>query len=171
MRGNIISILVLSVVILLIAISGFSPIFEIGGLNPLIPVDLADHLRGYDITCSGYFGTVWYQYVGLIMIASTVLFYAIQYHIIDKPTFNQKHHLWIMIAFCMGFNFFIAFIFPYNSLQSGDYCKDLNFSVFNCAGFAFTNSVLCFVFYSLLTSLTIPRKLSRNCSHTTLLTP
>lgn len=149
----------------------FASIYEWFGLFPLYSRDLGDHLRGWDITCSEYIGTPWYNYVGLIMIIITLFFYLLQYHIIDSPKFKAKHHWWIIALIIVILNFFIAFTIPFNSLQAGNYCNQLSFTVSDCVGFGFSNAFWSFVLFLLLTSFKYPKYLSINCRYTTFWKP
>lgn len=149
----------------------FASIYEWFGLLPLYSRDLGDHLRGWDITCSEYIGTPWYNYIGSSMIIVTLLFYALQYHIIDSARFNSKQHWWIIALFIVIVNFLIAFVIPFNSLRAGDYCNQLYFTTSDCVGFGFSNAFWSFILFLLLTSFKYPKYLSINCSHTTFWKP
>jgi hypothetical protein len=149
----------------------FANIYEWFGLLPLFSRDLGDHLRGWDITCSEYIGTPWYNYIGSIMIIVTLFFYALQYHIIDSSRFKAKHHWWIIAFIIVILNFLIAFAIPFNSLQAGDYCNQLYFTASDCVGFGFSNAFWSFVLFLLLTSFKYPRHLSNNCRYTTFWKP
>jgi hypothetical protein len=149
----------------------FANIYEWFGLLPLYSRDLGDHLRGWDINCINFIGTPWYNYVGFAMIIVTLLFYALQYHIIDSSRFKAKHHWWIMALLIVILNFLIAFTIPFNSLQAGDYCNDLYFNVADCVGFGFSNALWSFILFLLLTSFKYPKYLSNNCRYTTFWKP
>ena len=149
----------------------FASLYEWFGLIPLYSRDLADHLRGWDITCTDYIATPWYVYIGWIMIILTGFFYALLYHIIDSPRLMRKYHWWIFALIIVSLNFFIAFGIPFNSLQSGDFCKQLNLSVSDCIGFGLSNAFWSFILYTIITSIPWIRRLSTNCSHTTFWKP
>ncbi|HMP22459.1 MAG TPA: hypothetical protein PKC39_15985 [Ferruginibacter sp.] len=149
----------------------FASIYEWFGLLPLYSRDFGDHLRGWDITCSDYIGTPWYNYIGWLMILVTCLFYALQYHIIDSPRWNKKRHWWIFALVMVAINYLIAFSITFNSLQAGDYCNQLNISVYDCLGFALSNASWTFIIFLLISSTPLTRRLSTNCRHTTFWKP
>jgi len=149
----------------------FASIYEWFGLFPLYSRDLGDHLRGWDITCSDYIGTPWYSYIGWLMFIITLFIYALQYHMIDHPRYNKKIHWWLSALTIVLLNFFTAVLIPYNSIQSGEYCSQLNFSVSDCIGFGFSNSLVSFIFFIFLTSFKYPKYFAINCSRTTFWNP
>ncbi len=149
----------------------FASLYEWFGLMPLYSRDLGDHLRGYDITCSGYIGTPWYAYIGSVMFLLTIFLYALLYHIIDSPRFMRKYHWWIFALIIVSLNFLIAFLIPFNSLQAGDYCNQLNLSVSDCIGFGLSNAIWSLLLYGFVSSIPLVRRFSTNCSHTTFWKP
>ena len=149
----------------------FANMYEWWGFLPLYSNDLAEHLRGYDLTCSDYFATPWYTYIGWSMIAVVAVLYALQYHIVDSTRFMRRHHWWIVVLIISILNFSIAFSLPYNSVQSGDYCNQLNISFSDCAGFGLSNVIWGFVIFLVITTIPWLRKLSTNCRHTTFYKP
>lgn len=149
----------------------FASLYEWFGLNPLFSTDMGDQLRGWDITCTDYIGTPWYVIIGWTMIAVTALFYALQYHIIDSSRLKNKTHWWLFALIIVILNFFIAFLIPYNSIQAGDYCNQLNLSVSDCIGFGLSNAVWSFILFTVITSIPVFRRLSNNCRHTTFWKP
>ena len=149
----------------------FASLFEWFGINHLYSKDLGEHLRGYDITCTDYFGTHWYSIIGISMLVITVLCYALQYHILDKFRFNRCRHWWIFLVILFTLNFFIGFVIPFNTIQSGDYCQQLIISTTDCIGFGFSNAVWSFIAYVILTSFKYPRDLANNCRYTTFWKP
>ena len=149
----------------------FASLYEWFGLLPLYSRDLGDHLRGWDITGSGYIGTPWYNYIGWLMIIVTMLFYALQYHIIDSSRFNKKHHWWIFALLIVLINFLIAFSIPFSSFQAGDYDSQLILSVSDCIGFGFSNAMWSFILFLVISTIPIIRGFSNNCRHTTFWKP
>src|ERR1017187_7927812 len=115
----------------------FAALYEWGGLIPFYSVDLGNHLRGWDLTCTGFVGTPWYIYIGSIMIGITVFIFCLQYFIIDSPKFNKAKHWWLMALLLVIINFAIAFSIPYNDLTGMTICKDLKINVSDCIGFGF----------------------------------
>jgi|SRR5690554_1841153 len=150
----------------------FASLYEWFGLNPLYTTDMGDHLRGWMcIDQSGYYGTNWYIIIGWSMIAITAFFYALQYHIIDDSRFNKKQHWWVMALIIVVLNFLLAFLIPFNTVQSGDFCSELNLAVADCIGFGLSNAVWSFVFFILITSFKYPRHLATNTRFTTFWKP
>lgn len=149
----------------------FANFYEWWGLIPFYSTDLGDHLRGFDITCSDYIGTPWYTYIGCIMLIITGFFYALQYHIIDSPRFLRRHHWWIIALIIVLLNFLIAFIIPFNSVQTGDYCNQLSINIADCIGFGISNALWSFIIFIIITSVPWIRQFSTNCRHTTFWKP
>lgn len=144
----------------------FSNFFEWFGLNPLYTRDLGDHLKGFDVTCSGYFGTPLYSYIGWLLIIITFFSFILYYFIIDSPRFQLKSHWLIVLFFTIAVNFLIAFIMPYNDLKSGNYCIDLKISVADCIGFGLSSAIWAAVIFILLSLSPWPRNNSNNCRYT-----
>ena len=149
----------------------FASLYEWFGLNPLYSTDMGDQLRGWDITCTDYIGTPWYVIIGWIMITTTAVFYALQYHIIDSSRWKNKTHWWIFALIIVLANFLVAFLIPYNSIQAGDYCNQLNISVSDCVGFGLSNAVWSFILFAVITTIPVFRRFSNNCRHTTFWKP
>lgn len=149
----------------------FASLYEWFGVNPLYKTDMGDYLRGWDITCSCYCDTQWYVLIGWTMIAITVFSYALQYHIVDDSRFNKKQHWWIMALIIVVLNFLFAFLVPFNTVQSGDFCNELNLTVADCIGFGFSNAVWSFILFIIITSFKYPRYLGTNTRFTTFWKP
>lgn len=146
-------------------------LYEWFGFIPLYSRDMGDQLRGWDITCTDYIATPWYVYIGCIMLILTAFIYALQYHIIDSSRWNKKIHWWIFALLIVVLNFLIAFAIPFNILQSGDFCNQLNLTVSDCIGFGISNALWSFILFLLLTSFPFPRRVipsrNGNCRNTT----
>ena len=149
----------------------FASLYEWFGLVPFYVSDLGDHLRGFDITCSDFIGTPWYLYIGCSMIITTIIIYALQYHIIDSPRLNKRRHWWLVALIIIAINFITAFAIPYNSLQTGDLCQDLHFSVADCLGFGLSNALWSLILFVIITTIPWIRQLGVNCRHTTFWKP
>lgn len=149
----------------------FSSMYEFGGLFSLYAADLGDHLRGFDVTCSDYIATPWYTYVGCIMLALTGFVYVVQYHLIDSPRYNGKGSWWITVMVLSGLNFMIAFTIAYNSVHSGQVCKQLTITTGDLTGFGFASALWAFLTYLLMTSFPWIRRFSTNCKYTTFWKP
>lgn len=149
----------------------FATIYEWFGLIPFYSKDMGDHLRGFDVTCTDYIATPWYVYIGWIMLVLTVLVFALQYYIVDSSKFNKARHWWFFALALVVLNFFIAFGIPYNSLQAGDYCNQLNLTVSDCIGFGFSNALWSLIFFGIISSIPVFRSRSTNCRHTTFWKP
>lgn len=146
-------------------------LYEWFGLNPLYSKDLGEHLRGFDITCTNYFGSHWYSIIGLTMIGVVVFIYLLQYHILDSFKFDKRYHWWIFALIIVVVNYLIAFTIPYNAIHSNDYCNELILSTTDCFGFGFSNALWSFIFYILLTSFKYPKHLANNTRYTTFWKP
>ena len=149
----------------------FASLYEWFGLMPLYSTDMGDQLRGWDITCTDYIGTPGYVYIGWIMIMTTSIFYGLQYHIIDSSRWNKKHHWWVFALLIVALNWLIAFVIPFNIINAGDYCNQLNLSVSDCIGFGFSNAIWSFIFFLIISTIPLFRGFSTNCRNTTFWKP
>lgn len=138
---------------------------------PLYSTDMGDQLRGWDITCTDYFGTPWYVYIGWIMIFITILVYALQYHIIDSSKWNKKQHWWLFATVIVALNFLVAFTIPFNTVNAGDFCNQLNLSISDCIGFGLSNAIWSFILFIIISTIPLIRTLSTNCRNTTFWKP
>jgi cytochrome bd-type quinol oxidase subunit 1 len=144
----------------------FAGIYEWWGLNPLYSSDLGDHLRGYDSTCSSFSGTPLYAHVGVAMFLIVFIGYALYYHIIDSPRIQRRFHWLITLLIIVTLNFAIAFILPFNSISTGDFCIELAIEKADILGFGISNSIWSIILFVVISALPFPRKLSTNCRHT-----
>ena len=149
----------------------FASIYEWFGLSPFYSQDMGDLLRGWDDSCTDYIGTHWYVIVGFSMIAITSLLYALQYHIIDSSRLNSKSHWWLFALVIFIINFLVAFLIQFGTIQSGDYCQDLNLSLYDGIGFGLSNAVWSFLLFLIISTIPVFRGLSNNCRHTTFWKP
>ena len=149
----------------------FASLYELFGLIPIYSKDLGDHLRGFDVTCSAYTGRPLYNYIGWLMIGSTVVTYVLIYHIINDQRFKSRVSWWITALALALINFFIAFTITFNDLKAGDYCAQLNFNTIDCSGFGIINAFWSFILFLLITSPPYPRKLAYNTSEMTFWKP
>lgn len=149
----------------------FASLYEWFGINFLYSTDMGDQLRGWDITCTDYIGTPWYVIIGWVMVATTALVYVLQYHIIDSSKWNKKQHWWIFALFIICLNFLIAFIIPFNTINAGDFCNQLNLSVADCIGFGMSNAIWSFILFIFISTIPLIRRFSTNCRNTTFYKP
>jgi hypothetical protein len=149
----------------------FASIYEWFGINLLYSTDMGDQLRGWDITCTDYIGTPWYVIIGWALIATTAFIYVLQYHIIDSSRWNKKQHWWIFSFLIVALNFLIAFIIPFNTVNAGDFCNQLNLSISDCIGFGLSNAIWSFIFFLIISTIPLIRKFSTNCRNTTFWKP
>jgi hypothetical protein len=149
----------------------FANLYEWFGLIPLYSRDMGDQLRGWDTTCTDYSATPWYVYIGWIMIILTGFIYALQYHIVDSSRWNKIKHWWIFALLIVALNFLIAFAIPFNTLQAGDFCSQLNLTVSDCIGFGISNALWSFILFIIISTIPLIRRFSTNCRHTTFWKP
>jgi hypothetical protein len=149
----------------------FAGLYEWWSLLPFYSTNFADHLRGYDITCTNYNGRPIYTIVGAFMILSTLIIYGIQYHGIDSPRWIKRKYWWITALFIVILNFIIAFVIPFISINAGDYCKQLKITSLDCIGFGFSNAIWSLILYTIITSVPWIRAFSTNSRHTTFWKP
>jgi hypothetical protein len=149
----------------------FASFYEWFGLMPYSR-DMGNYLFGFDITCNlEFIGTPWYIIIGWLMIIITTIFYALQYYIIDSSRWNKKKHWWLFALMVFVLNYLIAFTIPFNAIKAGDYCNQLNLSVFDCIGFGLSNAIWSFLLFVLISTNPLFRRLSTNCRNTTFWKP
>lgn len=131
--------------------------------------DLGTHLRGWDITCSGFIGQDLYLQIFITMVAINVGLFIVMYLIIDKftPRFGTKLSWWIMALIGLVINFGIAYSLP-ATIQP---CETLIFGSFDLVLYGFANAFWSLIVFALLTSFPFPRNLSTNCRLTTFWKP
>jgi hypothetical protein len=151
----------------------FATIYEWFGLIPFYSTDMGDHLRGYDVTCTDFIATPWYVYIGWIMIVLISLVFVLMYYIVGNKIsdYNEAKHWWYFALGLVLLNFFIAFGIPYNSLQAGEYCNQLNINSSDCIGFGFSSALWSLIFFGIISSIPLFRSRSNNCRHTTFWKP
>jgi hypothetical protein len=132
--------------------------------------DLGEHLRGYDLTCSGLFlGPDLYLQIFSYMVLTNILLYILMYVIIDRFTsrFSSKFSWWITALIGVSISYGIAFSLP-NTVQA---CEQLNFNSGDLFLFGLANAWWSLVTFALLTSFPIPRNFSINTRLTTFWKP
>jgi hypothetical protein len=151
----------------------FASMYEWFGLMMPYSDDMADYLRGWDITCTKYDDPSWYLYIGWTMLAITALAYALQYHIIDSSNYSKKKHWWLTALLLVILNFLIPFSITFNTVSAGTdfYCKELDLQISDCVGFAFSNAIWSLLFFMLVSSVPYPRSESDTCRNTTFWKP
>jgi len=131
----------------------FARMYEWFGLIPIYSKDLGEFLRGYDYACTGYFALHWYLYIGLFMIVSTLLLFALQFDLVSGIRFKKIEH-WELAGLIVAIvNFAIAFGVPFIAIQNGRYCMRLKLATMDCLTFGFSNALWALVFFSLLSLL------------------
>lgn len=145
----------------------FASLYEWFGLMLMYSEDMGKHLIGFDVTCVNYFGTPWYNIVGLIMVATVLTTFFLQYIIIDSPRATRFYHWWLYAIALMILNFIVALSISSNSIQPGLYCEQLNIGFMDCVGFAFSNTIWSLILYGILTSIPFLRGFGNNSRMTT----
>ncbi len=124
--------------------------YEWFGLVPLYSHDMAEFLKGMDVTCSGYYALPWYFYVGILMVTLTLLLFGLQYDLISGSRFAKSEH-WELAAFVVFIvNFVVAFAVPFVAHETRFYCPSLHITVMDCMGFGLSNAAWALLFFSLL---------------------
>jgi hypothetical protein len=128
----------------------FARLYEWFGLIPVYSKDLSEFLKGWDYACTGYFALHWYLYVGLFMITSTILLFALQYDLVNSKRFKKRQHWGLTALIVFIVNFAVAFAVPFVALQTGMHCMRLKLATFDCLTFGLSNAVWSIVLLSLL---------------------
>jgi len=100
---------------------------------------LGEHLRGLDIKCNDYTGQSIYAIVfGCLFVINFLIIVNYYYGLFNRIPFNRWW--WWLIQVLAGslISSVIAFMYPYNDLSTGSYCKDLQMTNSDCFGFAVT---------------------------------
>lgn len=131
--------------------------------------DLGEHLRGYDVTCTGFLGPDLYLQIFTYMILTNLILYVLMYVIIDRITsnFSTKVSWWITALIGVLISFGIAFSLP-ETIQA---CGHLNFNSGDLFLYGLANAWWSLVTFALLTSFPIPRNFSTNSRLTTFWKP
>ena len=130
--------------------SFFARLYEWFGLLPVYSHDMAEFLKGMDVSCTGYYALPWYFYVGLLMIIITTLLFLMQYDLISSRRFPKAEH-WGLAAFVVFVvNYALAFTAPFVAQQTKFYCPGLQLTVVDCIGFGVSNGAWALVYFSLL---------------------
>jgi len=157
----------------------FRNIYEIFGLgvNKIYSSNMSSFLAGMEDLCSEpYSGTPLYMFFGIVMIVSSIFIYALQYHIIDKPSVSSWKAWWAFAGCAFVFNFGFAFIKMWTLLSNiplkfgcdEEFIKVI-FNIPDVAMFALVNGILSFIVFILISCPPLFRRLSKNCYKTTLI--
>ncbi|MCR8560393.1 hypothetical protein KXD93_22255 [Mucilaginibacter sp. BJC16-A38] len=145
----------------------FDWLYSIGKTFRLITSNMLNHLKGYDIHCSGYYGTPYATYLGITFIAITLVGLALQYFIIDIPPKRPTGTWWLIALIIALINFIAAYCVIGSSTAPGHHCKDLSITTLDVIGVCFFN-VVCGLFLAMvITGLPWLRRLSTNNVFTT----
>lgn len=123
---------------------------------------LGEHLRGLDIKGEDYTNQSIYNivFISLLSINSLIIF-NYYYGIFNRNPFNRWWWWLINVLVGAAILFFIAFIYPNNDLETGNYYKELAMSKSDCSGFGFTAFIYSFI-WSCILSFIIKWKSSVN---------
>jgi len=138
---------------------------------------LGDIMAGLDsVSCEGYTSGSKFTFIFIALIAITVLFYAVKYHIIDSLR-NKKGSCWMFALFNLIVCFAMAFGVSYNALgKDGAACAAqlaviASPGIIDCLMMGVSGAIWSFIFFAFITSLPFPRNFSTNNSGTTLWKP
>jgi hypothetical protein len=128
----------------------FECLYEWFGLIPVYSKDMAEFLKGMDVSCTGYYALPWYFYVGIFMLVITLLLFGLQYDLVSSQRFPKTQH-WELAAFVVFVvNFAFAFTVPFVAHETKFYCPNLHITTLDCMGFGLSNAVWAVVLFSLL---------------------
>jgi hypothetical protein len=128
----------------------FATLYEWFGLVPVYSHDMAEFLKGMDVSCTGYYALPWYFYIGLLMIVLTLLLFGLQYDLVSNKRFPKFEHWALALLVVVIVNFATAFTVPFVAHETGFYCPSLHITVFDCIGFGLSNAAWAVVFFSIL---------------------
>lgn len=130
---------------------------------------LGQHLRGWDITCTGFLGPDLYFQVFVSMLGINLLLFIVMYLLIDRITtkYSSKFSWWLTALIGSVVNFGIAYSLP-DTVQK---CTELHFGASDLTLFGLANAVWSLVVFALLTSFPFPRNFSTNSRLTTFWKP
>jgi hypothetical protein len=131
----------------------FAMLYSWFGIFPIYSRDMHEFLRGMDAACSGYYALPGYFYIGIAMILSTCLLFALREDLISPDRFTQWEHFGIGTTVTFLTNFFIAFLYPFIRVLRHDYCPHLTLSAFDCFLFAISNGIWACILFSILRAI------------------
>ena len=130
---------------------------------------LGQHLRGWDITCSGYLGPDLYFQTFITMLGINIFLFILMYLVVDRITakYSSKSSWWITALIGAAANFGIAYSLP-GTIPN---CVELVFGGSDLLMFGIANAVWSLIVFALFTSFSFPRNFSTNCRLTTFWKP
>ena len=128
----------------------FQCLYEWFGLIPIYSKDMAEFLKGMDVSCTGYYALPWYFYVGVFMLVVTFILFMIQYDLISGKRFPKNEHWELAALVVVIVNFALAFTVPFVAHETKFYCPNLQISTLDCIGFGVSNAIWALVLFSVL---------------------
>jgi hypothetical protein len=132
---------------------------------------MALHLKGMGLDGLENTGTPWYTIFGIVMVLSTGLIYAWQYHLLDSPKWSGKKHWWVFASLAASLNYCVGFLTTWNTVLDGEFCDQLTISLADCFGFGLSNALWSLLLYWIITATSLFRQFSVNCKFTTFYRP
>lgn len=129
------------------------------------------HINGMTASCMGVQDNKIVNQVGLVMIVTVLLGYALLYHFIDSTRYHKKGCVWLMGLVLALLNALIAFFWVFGDIRSGNFCSLNPITMTDAIGFAMTNAIWALLLFLIISSLPFPRAMSKNLSHTTFWKP
>lgn len=112
---------------------------------------LAEHLRGMNLICEDLTLPSIYKIVfAWLFCINTIVIFNYYYGFFNRSPFNRWGWWLTNVIVSSIAIFFVAFIYPYNDLTTGYYCKQLSISIADCIGFGFTTVIFSIVWCILL---------------------
>lgn len=145
----------------------FDWLYSIGKDVHFVTGDMLNHLKGFDLRCSGYYGTPYATYLGMALVVITLGGLGLQYFVIDSPPRRPVGTWWLVALVIAVVNFVTAYFILSSSIAPGHHCKDLMLTGLDVVGVCFFNVVCGLLLGMILTGLPWIRRMSTNNVFTT----
>ncbi|TSJ36557.1 hypothetical protein FO440_22270 [Mucilaginibacter corticis] len=145
----------------------FDWLYSIGKDIHFITGDMLTHLKGFDIRCSGYYGTPYATYLAISFLIITLGGIGMQYFAIDSPPKRPVATWWFVELIIAIVNFIAAYFVIGSSISPGHHCKDLMLNGLDVIGVCFFNVLCGLILAMLVTGLPWIRRMSTNNVFTT----
>jgi len=137
----------------------FNWLYQIGEDVGCYSKGMYSHLCGWDVTCSGFFGTPYGNYLGMTVIVATVLALLFFYKLIDSPTKRKVASWWLMALILAVVTFAASYLMIHGSLRPGGACRDLRLTNGDALGLAFFDTLWGLLLAMIVCWTSFPRKL------------
>jgi hypothetical protein len=137
----------------------FNWLYQIGEDISWYSKGMYTHLCGWDVSCAGYYGTVYSNYLGWTVFITVLVALALFYRVIDSPTKRKTPSWWLMALILAAVVFLESWLMIHGSLRPGGACKDLRLTGGDVLGLAFFDTFWGVLLAMAISLTAFPRKL------------